>query len=180
MVTAKQLNAFLRELYDDSDKIVSIEEKSKSRSDRVSGEISRPLIDPNFEETLDEKAHSLTLKNRSVTVEMKGEVETDDARRDAYASCLTAVTALGAMRDPDLIPPFTRLEAFKAMMMKHKLRPVEITFVYRLAGSPKKMRIDYELVTKLSDREIEAIARIKKLDKITPEVSLNVFEGSPE
>ena len=180
VVTAKQLDQFLGELHDDADRMVSIEEKSKSRSDRVSAEITRPLIDPNFEESYDEKAHLLTLKNRSVTVEMKGEVETDEARRDAYASCLIAVIGLGSMRDPDLLPPFTHLEAFKTMMLTYKLRPLEVTIIYKLAGPPKKMRINYELVSKLSGREIEAIARIVKLNAITRAVGLNEFDGPVE
>ena len=180
VVTAKQLDQFLGELYEEADRIVSMEEKSKSRSDRVSAEITRPLIDPNFEETYDDKAHSLTLKNRSVSIEMKGAAETDEARREAYSSCLIAVTGLGSMRDPDLLPPFTHLEAYKTLMLKHKLRPVEVTIVYRLTGPPKKLRIDYELISKLSEREIEAIARINKLNAIARAVSLNQFDGAGE
>ena len=180
VVTAKQLENYLGALYEESENIVATEEKSKSRSDRVSAEISRPLIDPNNEETFDAKTSLLTLKNRSVTIEMKGEAETDDARREAYASCLLAGIELGAMRDQTLLPPFTRLEAFKAMLFKHKLRPVEVSFLYRLAGPPQKIRMSYEWAAKLSDKETEAIAHIIKLDKLAKEVPLNEFDGSSE
>ena len=55
-----------------------------------------------------------------------------------------------------------------------------MTIVYRLTGPPKKLRIDYELISKLSEREIEAIARINKLNAIARAVSLNQFDGAGE
>ena len=47
-----------------------------------------------------------------------------------------------------------------ALSDARKLRPSELTFVFRLAGRPERYRWAYEVVPSLTPREREALARI--------------------
>ena len=91
-------------------------------------------------------------------------------------SCLTALARLGALRDPEGLPPFAQLEALRGLVTERHLRPVEITILYRLAGPPKRLRWTYQLVPELTDSEREAISRIEPLRASARYVRYRVYE----
>jgi hypothetical protein len=87
------------------------------------------------------------------------------------------VAQLTALRDPKGIPPFTRIEALQRLVKDHRLRPTDVSFLYRLAGSPKRLRWKFRLVPELTDREREAIDRVERLMAVIPTVPLARFEN---
>lgn len=138
-------------------------EKAGGRGDRVAADMSRNLVDPHFKETFDGPARRLRLVNPSVEIDITGEPESDQPRLDAISNALAVMTKLAALRDPEAIPPFTRLDALTAMISGHHLRPTEMTIIYRLAGPPKKYRWTYSLEPRISSDELEALNRIGAL-----------------
>ena len=62
------------------------------------------------------------------------------------------------------------LDAIAALAGDRKLRPTELSFLYRLAGPPMRLRRTYRLVPSLTDREREAIDRIEQLREVAPVV----------
>ena len=106
---------------------------------------SRDLIDPHFTATFDASARRLRLTNKSVEVDAQGETEPDGLRLALISQTLAALVKLDSLRDPQGIPPFPRLEALEALTAGHRLRPSELTFLYRLSGPPQKLRWTYRL-----------------------------------
>jgi hypothetical protein len=80
------------------------------------------------------------------------------------------------MRDPELIPPFTELETFSALVGEKHLLPTEVSILYRLAGPPRKIRKTYRVVPALTKREIEALARVDQLRRSAPTLSFQRYE----
>lgn len=155
-------------------------EATGSRSDRLAAEMSRALIDPKLDETYDPATHHLRLTNPVVTVDAVGEPdpgpEAGPSRLSLIDGALAASFKLEAVRDPESIPPFIRLEALRALTARHHLRPTAMTFVYRLAGPPRKHGWTYRLVESLTVREIEALNRVIKFRERTPYVPFHQYE----
>lgn len=179
-ITPSQLDAHVARLRRTIEAAIETREKSKDRSDRVAAGMSRELVNPNFKTEFDPLSHRLRLANATVEVVATGDPE-PDSRRLALIQCvLTAIVKLGSLREPDTLPPFTRLEALNALMTGHKLRPAEVTMVLRLAGPPKKLRWTFKLVAELTNREREAIARVDQLrvnTRFVPYASYDLDDG---
>ena len=150
----------------------AIEERERAggRANRVAAGMSRDPIDPHFATSFDARANHLRLTNPSVEVDAFGAPEGDPARLALVSSTLTSALTLDAARNPEQIPPFTRLEALRALTADRQLRPTEMSFLYRLAGPPRKLRWTYRLVPSLTGRELEALARIDRLREKAPRV----------
>jgi hypothetical protein len=159
-VTLKKLDAFQARLHDTIAVACAKRELQGGKANLVAAAMSRELIDPKFKATYDEPRHHLKLANTAVEVDAEGEPEPDRARLSLIAGTLIALVKLEALRAPQGIPPFSRLETFKALMDDHRLRPTEIAIVYRLAGPPKKLRWSYRFKPALTEREIEALKRV--------------------
>jgi len=121
-------------------------EEAGTRADRVSAEMSRALIEPKLAETNDPASDHLRLTNSVVTVDATGEPESQVVRLALIDSTLTGLIKLAAVRDPKAIPPFVRLDALHILTGGKHLRPTEMSFLYRLAGPPRKHRWTYRLV----------------------------------
>ena len=84
------------------------------------------------------------------------------------ALALESIAKVGAFKVPNDLPPFAELEAIAALTGDRKLRPTELSYLYRLKGPPRKFRRTYRLVPTLTDREVEAIARLERLREVAP------------
>jgi len=147
---------------------VEIREKQGGRANLLEAKMTRDLFEtPLTVEDLPKKA-GLRLTNPVVEVVAEGEPETDAARRSMIAVTLESIAKLGAFKVPNDLPPFVELEAIAALTGPRKLRPTELTYLYRLKGSPTKFHRTYQLVPTLTDREAEAIDRIDKLREAAP------------
>lgn len=135
-------------------------EKAGGRGDRIAAQMSRDLVDPQFKETFDAAAGRLRLTNSSAEIDIAGAPDGDQPRLDAIATGLAVMIKLASLRDPEAIPPFTRLDALKAMITDHHLRPTEMTIIYRLAGPPIKYRWTYALETRVSSDELQVLNKI--------------------
>jgi hypothetical protein len=155
-----RLDTFLENLRDAVAAASTKREAQGGKANEVAAAMSRDLIDPRFAAAFDPKAHTVRLDNASVNFEGHGEPEADRTRLALIAEALAAFAKLESMRDPSAIPPFTRLEALRVMTADHQLRPTEMSFVYRLAGPPRKYRWTYDLTPALTEREVQAIALI--------------------
>jgi hypothetical protein len=151
-------------------------EKEGGRANRVSAEMSRNLTDPHFLTTFDAKTNHLRLTNPSVEVDVFGEPDRVAARLQIIASTLASSIKLESARNVELIPPFCRLETLKVLIGEQHLRPTETTFVYRLAGPPRKLRWTYRLVPSLTARELEALSRINRLREKASHVRYERYE----
>jgi hypothetical protein len=116
------------------------------------------------------------LTNPTVTVDATGEPEPDQGRLTLIDAALTAHIRLASVRDPQAIPPFIRLDALHALTASHHLRPTELSFLYRLAGPPRRHRWTYRLIDTLTERELEAIKRVIRLRERTSYVPFNRYE----
>jgi hypothetical protein len=151
-------------------------EEAGTRADRVAAGMSRALIEPALKETYDPAARHLRLTNSAVTVDATGEPEPDPARRELIEAALRRLTQLAAARDPRAIPPFIRLDAIHALTAGHQLRPVELSFVYRLTGPPRRHRWTYRLTSPLSDRDVVGIKGLAKAREHLGYVSFEDYE----
>ena len=158
---------------------VEAQEKKGGRANAVSAAMRRNLIEPKLAETYDAGARRLRMTNSSVEITATGEPETDPARLSLLADTLAAIAKLGALRDPSIVPPFPRLEALAALTSGHRLRPTELTLLYRLAGPPKKVRWTYRLVPTLTDREVEALSRVEMMRQKAPFVRFETYAAPP-
>lgn len=142
---------------------IDAQARSGVKADRVSAAITRDLFDPRFQAAYVADSHRLRLTNPSIEIDATGAPESDPARLSAIHTGLTTMARLDALRDPDGVPPFTRLQTFDAIASEHRLRPTEVSVLYRLAGTPKRLRWTYQLVPRLTDRETEAITRVDRM-----------------
>lgn len=179
-VPSKKLDAHLGTLFKRVSVAVESRAKSGTRADRVSSAMSRDLIEPKFQETFDAESGKLRLANPTVEVDAVGVPDEDGPRVALIVKSLYALTKLGSYREPDQIPPFTRLEVLRRLCVAHRLRPTEITFVYRLAGPPQKLRWTFELVPNLTDREIEAISRVDRFRGTSKLVPYEFYEADEQ
>ena len=91
-------------------------------------------------------------------------------------TALDALIKLTAVRDPETIPPFIRLDTVHSLIVGHQLRPTELAFTYRLAGPPRKHRWTYRLVDTLTPRELEALNRIARLRATIPFIPFDRYD----
>lgn len=162
-VTLKKLQTFQANLHDAIAAACAKREAQGGRANQVAAAMSRDLIDPRLAAAYDPQTHRLRLTNPTVEIDAQGEPEPDEARLALIGSSLAAVVQLEMLRDPQGIPPFARLDALRVLTSEHRLRPTEMTFLYRLAGPPRKLRWTYRLVPELTDREVEAISRVQMM-----------------
>ena len=155
------------------------QEDAGGRSNRLSAEMSRALNDPALTQTFDPATSHLQLTNSAVTVDATGATEPDTRRLTLIVTALDALIKLTAVRDPESIPPFIRLDTVHALIADHHLRPTELAFTYRLAGPPRKHRWTYRLVDTLTSRELEALNRVARLRTNTPFIPFERYERRP-
>jgi hypothetical protein len=159
-ITLKSLDAYQRKLRDAIAHSCEKLEAQGGRANLVASAMSRNLIDPRFHVSHDAASHEVRLTNPTVEVEARGEPEPDRARLSLIADSLAALAKLDAVRESQGVPPFSRLETLRALTVDHRLRPTETSFLFRLAGPPRKVRWTYRLVPELTGREVEAISRV--------------------
>ena len=145
-------------------------EKQGGRGNTVEAKMTRDLFETGLAIEHEPNSHRVRLINPAVEVIADGEPEPDAARLALVAVTLKAIAKLGAFRTPDDLPPFVELEAIEALTGGRRLRPTELSYLYRLAGPPRKFRRTYRLVPGLTDRDVEAIGRVDKLRAVVPSV----------
>ncbi|WP_435010295.1 hypothetical protein P12x_001547 [Tundrisphaera lichenicola] len=154
-------------------------EKSGKRADQIEADMTRNLAEPRLKIIEEAGSGRLQLSNPSVEVIAKGDPEADPGRLDLISRCLTTIARLGAFLTPNDLPPFVEIETIAAMTGPRKLRPTEISYLYRLAGPPQKFRRTYRLVDSLTDRDREAIRRIERFRESAPIVRYEKYRKSP-
>jgi hypothetical protein len=145
-------------------------EKTGKRADLVEARMTRDLAEPRLAVSSDPGSRRVRLTNASVEVVADGEPEPDASRLALIGVAMGSVAKLGAYRTPNDLPPFIELDAIAALTGDRKLRPTELSYLYRLAGPPKKFRRTYRLIPTLTDRDREAIRRIDRLRESAPSV----------
>lgn len=138
-------------------------EKKTARADRVAGALKRIVVEPKFQATFDEGEHQLRLTNASIEIEARGEHEDDPARFAVLVEYLMEAVKLRTIRTPEDLRQFTEIETLSNLIEKHKLRPMEITFLFRLAGRPQKLRAIYRVVPEIPEDERKNIAAVDAL-----------------
>lgn len=161
--TSERLDAHLGKLHKQIGDAAGRLEKSEARADKVSAAMSRNLIDPHFEIVSAPAKNSVRLINPTVEVDATGEPESNESRLAMITNCLAAIAKVSAIRDPENLPPFTKLAVLRVLAVERKLRPTEISYLYRLSGTPKRLRFTYRLETVVNDRDREALARVDRL-----------------
>ncbi|MBX6315996.1 MAG: hypothetical protein IRY99_24245 [Isosphaeraceae bacterium] len=135
-------------------------EKEGGKANEVAARMSRNLVEPQLATCFDPKTSRLRMTNPSAEVDATGAAEPDPRRR-LVAEVLSTLAKLEAYREPRAVPPFIRLDAITALG-ERKLRPTELSILFRLAGPPRRARWTYRLVPGLTDRDHIAIARIDR------------------
>jgi hypothetical protein len=146
----------------------------------VAAEISRNLIEPKLRESTGPDGRTFRLTNPNIEIDAAGEPEPDQVRLNLIVNSLAAIAKLGALRDEEGLPPFARLDAFRALSVAHRLRPTQIKMLFRFAGPPQILRWTYELVPSLTEREVEAISRVSQLHKVARFVPYDLYEPPDE
>ena len=165
-ISFKKLDDYGNQLHDAIAAASAKREALGGKGNQVAAAMSRDLIDPHFAASYDSASHRLRLSNTTIDVEARGEPETDEARLAAIHATLAALARMDSVRDPQDIPPFPRLEALRALVVDHRLRPTELTFVFRLAGPPQKIRWTFRMEPSLTKRELEAIATVEAIHEL--------------
>ncbi len=150
-------------------------EKQGGKAKLIEARMTRDLFETKLETTFDPKTRRLRMKNPVVEVDAESEPEVDAGRLALINSSLVNIARLAAYRVPEDLPPFIEFEAIAALTVERKLRPTSMTYVYRLAGPPQKMRRTYEMIDKLTDRELEALKLIDRLSEVAPSLRYDQF-----
>lgn len=179
-VSVPQLDAVLGRRRERASAKIDEQTRSGGKADRVSAAMTRDLFEPQFQTTYVAATRRLSLTNPTVEIEAVGEPEPDDARRKTIHKCLATLAKLDAVREPSVQPPFARLYAFATISDGYRLRPTEVTVLYRLAGSLTRWRWTYELVPALTDREREALDRVNTMWSAAPLVPFSRYEAPEE
>jgi hypothetical protein len=151
-------------------------EKKNSKAGRIAAEMKRSQLEPRFQASYTEAEHRLKLSNAYIQVDASGVVEPDPARLAVLGEALMVSTKLVALREAGEYCPFPQLDAFSALIGERKLRPEEMTFMFRLAGPPEKHRWVYELVPSIPDRERAALDKIDSLLMSTQRTPFDRYE----
>lgn len=176
VITWAQLDDWLERLRRAIARAAERRERSEARSDRLEAAMSRALIDPNFTARFDPEAHRLRLTNPTVEIDATGEPEPDAQRLARIGDCLVALAKLAALRSPTSLPPFARIAVIERLVNRHRLRPTELSFLYRLSGPPIRFRWDVRLVPELTERERTAIRLIERIRAETRTIPLDDYE----
>ena len=142
-------------------KAVEAHAHSKARGERIDAEIRRDMTDPRFRVGYDEPSHMLRLSNPTAQVERRGEPDGDPARLAAIAEALGTLAKLRSYRDPDNLRHFVEVEAVSALVDGRKLRPIEMTYLFRLAGPPEKHRWTYSLAPEVTEEDRKGLDLIE-------------------
>ena len=145
-------------------------EKKGGRANEIEAKMTRDLLEPKLAIDPVSKANRTRLTNAAIEIDADGEPEPDAPRLAMIATVLNSIAKLGAYRTPEDLPPFAELETIAALTGERRQRPTELAYLYRLAGPPKKFRRTYRLIPNLTDREMEAIARVDRLREVAPNV----------
>ena len=145
-------------------------EKQGGRANEIEAKMARDLFEPKLATTRSSNSKRLRLANAAIEVDADGEPEPDAPRLAFVAVVLGSIAKLGAYRTPDDLPPFAELETIAAVTGDRRQRPTELAYLYRLAGPPRRFRRTYRLIPTLTDREVEAIARVDRLREAAPHV----------
>ena len=148
------------------------------RGNALEAKMTRDLFETRLAIAHDPKANRVRLTNPAVEVDAEGVPEADAPRLALMATMMGATAKLGAFRVPNDLPPFAELAAISALTDERRLRPTELTYLYRLAGPPRKFRRTYRLVPTLTDRDVEAIARVNRLREVVPSVRYERYRPS--
>jgi hypothetical protein len=162
-VAFKQLDAYQAKLHNAVAAACAKREKEGGKANLVAAAMSRDLIDPRFSVAFDPALNRLRLTNPTVEIEAAGVPDLNRERLAVLEEALLSLIRLGALREPQAIPPFPRLEAVKTLISGHHLLPSEISSLYRLTGRPLKIRWTYEFVPTLTPRELKALSMINAL-----------------
>jgi hypothetical protein len=152
-------------------------EKEGGRANRLKAQMTRDLIEPKLTATFDASTNHLNLKGETAEVSATGEPDPDAARLTLIGTVLPVLLKLESLRDPALIPPFAELETISVLINERHLRPTEVSMLFRLAGPPRRVRWTYELVPSLTERELEALARVDLLRRNVPSLGFSRYEG---
>ncbi|WP_422930355.1 hypothetical protein [Singulisphaera sp. PoT] len=174
-ITFRRLEIFQQELLKTIQATNSRRLKQGGRNNALLAGMSHDLVEPKFETSYDEATHHLRLMNPTIEVEARGEPEADHARNVYIVNALSIMAKLDSFRDPASLPASSKLTALNAIADR-KLRPTEMSFLYRLAGPPRRIRWTYKLETQLSERETEALARIEAMKLKFRPVAFEEFE----
>ena len=149
--------------------------KQDKPGDHKNAKIEINLLDPQFT-AQDEPSASGRFRLKSPAVDVSFTGEAAPGRLDVVHQILTLLIKLRSNRFDDAIPPQAHLFVLKQLKEKHKLRPTELVFLFRLTNTPEKYRWTYELFPTLTSREWEATRRIDNLLQTTRSVPFARFE----
>jgi hypothetical protein len=155
-------------------------EKREDRASRVAAKKTRDLVEPTFRAQFDAAANRLRLQNESVEITADGIADTDAPRLTLIAEAMDTFVKLAAARDSTDIPPFTRLEVHSTLIREKKLRPAEISILYRLNGPPSKKRWTYRLEPQLKDRDFIGLAKLDHYREQCKRVVMSEYEKPEE
>jgi hypothetical protein len=175
-LSAQRLDDHLAALHRRLSDRAARQEKEGPRAGRVAAAITRGLIDPHRRESAGPDGRTVRLANATVEVDAAGAPEPDAARLAVVVNSLAALAKLGPFRDADSLPPFPFLDALRALAGARRLRPTEIKVLYRLAGPPEVFRWTYQLVPSLTEREVEAVARVSQVRRAARAVPYGLYE----
>jgi hypothetical protein len=167
-VTFQELDESLEKLKKSLGEAADAREKLGGRGNVLEARMARDLFLTKFEVAEGRRPLRVRLANPSVEIDADGVPEGDAARLAMTADILTSIAKLGAFRVPNDLPPFAELEAIATLTGERKLRPTRLSYLYRLAGPPRKFHRTYLLVPTLTDREVEAIVRVDRLREVAP------------
>lgn len=152
-ISYRELDAELAASREAHRKAVEAHAKSAARGERIDAEMRRDMSEPRFQVRYDESSRTLRLSNPTAQVEARGEPDDDAARFAAIAESLGTIAKLRAYREPDNLKHLIEIEAVSSLIDGRKLRPAEITYLFRLAGPPDKHRWVYTLVPEVTEQD---------------------------
>ena len=139
---------------------IEASEAENTRGGRVEAAMDRDLLDPRFKVESVSEGSGFRLTNPTVEVDATGEPDTIEGRIGRIGEAFAIGVKLQALRFPEALPPFAQLDSLDILIASKKLRPVSLSYLFRLTGPPEKYEWTYTLTSALTERDWEALKRI--------------------
>jgi len=167
-----ELSAHKKRLQRTVDKLSGSSERAK----KLNAAKTADLLNPAGDWTYDAKTHTLRRDGTTSEVTATGIPDEDAARLELFRLSMVYLIKLDSYRAPEKLPPFVQLQAIDALVKTHRLRPSEMSLLFRLNGPPIRFRWTHEMTPSLTAKDVELWTKLENFLKTAQLVDLDAYD----
>lgn len=152
---------------------------STHRADKLNAAKTGDLLTPKGKLIYDKALHTLRRVGETTEAEARGVPDRDADRLALIRASLTSLIKLDTYRSPEKVPPFVQLQAIDALITEHRLRPTEMSFLYRLNGPPIRFLWTYKLTPGLAATDLELLTKLQEFRRNAALIDFDAYDRPP-